>query len=335
MQLSITIEDEHRSLSALKTLDQELFLSVIRKYLSEIGSNEKELKLLSFLLIDRLDQLLTELIDRTGGYNEVNFKSIAEILANLDIISLSEEIDDIRKEISETSEYFTYNTAVKHAKDYLHAIFAKIHFPLTAEAEEYLTNRAIDGDGSITFRKIASELYWIYNEIKVGDTVRKVTKKGETIGIVKIKNEKVLVEAEGNEYFLTSAWNKLTTKLNFDEISWIVYLAARKLFLLNMLIKKGPFKAQFLKATIGHRSSKQIAKLVLLSAFPLKNIAITQLTLSQTSEHLNDKNIISLFGLQEEVEFENFVSDDELLDAFIFDRVLEIFSKNQNPPSVS
>ncbi|TGL65947.1 hypothetical protein [Leptospira sarikeiensis] len=330
MQLSITIEDKHKSLSALKSLNEELLISIIKKYLSEIGNSEKELEFLSFLLIDRLEQLFTDLINQTGGFDEINLKSIAQIFANLDIISLSEEIDDIRKKIRDNSQYFTYDLAVTRAKDYLNTTFKKIRFPLTAEASEYLTNRVIEGDGSITLRKITSELYWIYNEIKIGDTVRKVTKRGETIGIVRSKNEKVLVEAEGKEYSLTSAWNKLTTRLNFDEISLIVYLAARKLFLLKMLIKEGPFKSQFLKGTIGHRSSEQKAKLLLLSASPLKNIAITQLALSETDKDFNEKNIISIFELQEEIEFDSFTSDEELLDALIFDRVLEIFNANQN-----
>ena len=90
------------------------------------------------------------------------------------------------------------------------------------------------------------------------NSLKKVTKKGETIGLVKERNNKQFIEADGKEYALTSAWNKLSTRFNFNDIASDIYLISSRLHFVVNLLKKGPIKGELLK-TIDHSKEEIVA----------------------------------------------------------------------------
>lgn len=314
LELNISIKENHKTLSAIESIDKDLLLSVVIKYLSEIGKSEQELKFFTSFHIDRLERLLTNIVNNFGLFSTEKLLIMSRVFADISISDIFGLLDIIKLKVNSVPSYITKeainDASLKFIDDYINN-FSNNEFELNEEVKEYIKNIIIDHNFK-TERQILSDIYWIYNFIKVGDTVKKVTKKGETIGLVKERNNKQFIEADGKEYALTSAWNKLSTKFNFNDIASDIYLISSRLHFVVNLLKKGPIKGELLKI------NNTIP--ILLAFNPLNDLPVTQLIFSGAE---NGKSIISFYNLNINFEMKTFSNEDDILDFLICEKVLD------------
>jgi hypothetical protein len=318
LELNISVKENHKTLSAIESINKDLLLSVIIKYLSEIRKSEQELKFFTPFLIDRLEKLLTNIVNNSGSFTTEKLLIISRVFADISISDIFELLKITKLKINNIPNYITKENIDDASSKFIDDYFINYNndeFELNDEVKEYIKDIIIDQNFK-TERQILSDIYWIYNIIKVGDTVRKVTKKGETVGLVKERNNKQFIEADGKEFALTSAWNKLSTRFNFTDIASDIFKISSRLHFVFNLLKAGPIKAEIIK--INNTAS------ILLTFNPLNDLPLKQLTFSGTE---NGKSIISFYNLNIDFEMKTFSHEDDILDSLICEKVLDSINK--------
>lgn len=322
VKLNISITEEHKSLSALESIDSDLMLSLITKYISEIDKDEIELRMFTPFIIKRLENLLTDIVNDFGQLNTERLIQMAHAFHNVNISEIKETIVTIKTKIKSIPSFLTKEDISLASSKYLEYYFENKNFNFINEARDYIKNVIVDYNFE-TERKISSDIYWIYNQIRTGDTVKKVTKKGETQGIVKqTENNNFIVISGDGEYQLTSAWNKLTTHLNFSEIASDVFILSSRLHYVTTLLKKGPTKAEIIKLRVKYNNDYAISLPIILSLSPIDNLMFRQLVFRDIEAN-NTEQFISFYNLLIDYKIDSISSDDELLDCFIYEKVLQ------------
>jgi hemerythrin-like domain-containing protein len=321
VELNISLKDHHKSLSALESIDQDLFRAVIIKYLSQAGKSENDLYIFSQIYIDRLDNLLNSIINDFGAFSPDKLIIMANIFKKLNIRNIIIKIDKIKNIIKNINKYLTKEEIKKSSEKYLNYYFENKGFNFIEESKEYIRNIILNYEHQ-TDRKIQSDIYWIYNKISEGDTVRKITKKGETIGTVKAFYDELYVITENEKYKLSSAWNKLTTRLNFSEISYDIFKISSRLFDVNTILEKGPIKAEIIKLNI-NMSYGTIDIPAILIYSPIDNIDIEQIVFAGSDCYGSNEKIVSFYDLCIDFDLKSFSSYEDMLDCFIHQKVLQ------------
>ncbi len=311
MELTISINENHKSLSALESIDKNLLLAVSSNYLSAIGKSESELKFQNFVYITRLDKIFTSIFNQIDKITSKKIKEIAILFNNIDIKDILNNINSIKAKLKSIPDFISKDDIRKSSTFFLDYYFSNKEFIFNDISMDYIRDIILNCNLE-TEKKLSSDLYWIYNKIHINDTVRKVTKKGETLGTVVENDNNLFVKTNDGIFPLTSAWNKLTTHVNFSDVAFDISCISSRLYFVSRMLEKGPTKGDFIKLSINNISFP-----VLLTYKPIKNIDIRQIVFSNKIYYSIINNIISFYNLSIDYHIDFFTTEDDLIDCYI------------------
>ncbi|TGM87974.1 hypothetical protein [Leptospira bouyouniensis] len=329
-KFEINILDSQKTLKALINLDKKKLILLVEKYLSDIEFSEIEFSLMIDSYLNRIDSILTKLINLNGEFSEKKLIQISELFIETDIAEIRKKIEKTKNKINKKSKYISFKRAVEHSQEFLDIYFTTTNMKLIESAKEYIKNRLIDESDFPTERKIFSDLYWIYNEINNGDSVKKITKKGETIGEVVEINNQFFVRVDGVNYPLTSTWKKDKTRLDLTKISADIFLFTMRMRQLSKILKKGPTKAEFVLMKFNSETKFYNEKIAILSEDFIEDLDFPQIVFSDNSLVKSNKNIFNFFDLNIIFNFAEYMSEEQMIDDLIVETISNPWINSQD-----